>query len=79
MVLSPATQAGINAALSNLSTGIVWLDSFSDVERDPMENGGRLKDGGSVITLGNLKPSGATSVQLVAKVYRGSVDGAGYS
>jgi len=79
MVLSPTTQAGINVALSDLSPGIVWLDNFSDVERDPMENGGRLKDLGSVITLGNLKSSGATSVRLVAKVYRGSVDGAGYS
>lgn len=79
MVLSPSTQAGINAALSDLSPGIVWLDNFSDVERDPMENGGRLKDRGSVITLGNLKPSGATRVQLVAQAFRGSMDAVGYA
>ena len=79
MVLSPSTQAGINAALSDLSPGIVWLDNFSDVERDPMENGGRLKDRGSVITLSNLKPSGATSVQLVAQAFSGSMDAVGYA
>jgi hypothetical protein len=79
MILSPSTQAGINAALSDLSPGIVWLDNFSDVERDPMGNGGRLKDRGSVITLGNLKPSGATRVQLVAQAFRGSMDAVGYA
>ena len=79
LVLSPSTQAGISAALSDLASGVVWLDQFSEVERDPMEKGGRLKDGGVVITLGNLKPSGATSVQLVAQAYRGSLDAVGYA
>jgi hypothetical protein len=79
VILSPSIQAGIGTALSDLSPGIVWLDQFSEVERDPMENGGRLKDRGSVITLGNLKMNGVTSVWLVAQVYKGSMDAAGYT
>ena len=78
-VLSPSTQAGISTVLSDLSSGVVWLDQFSEVERDPREKGGRLKDSGSVITLGNLRPSRATSVQLVAQAYRGSLDAVGYA
>jgi hypothetical protein len=78
-VLSPSTQAGISTALSDLSSGVVWLDQFSEVERDPVEKGGRLKDGGVVITLGNLKTKSGTRVELVARNYRGSLDGAGYA
>lgn len=79
LILSPSTQDGISAALSGLPPKIVWIDQFSEIERDPMEKGGRLRDGGSVITLGNLKTNGANSVYLVAQAYRGSMDGVGYA
>jgi hypothetical protein len=79
LILSPSTQDGISAALSDLSPMIVLIDQISEIERDPMEKGGRLKDGGSVITLGNLKTNGANSVYLVAQAYRGSMDAVGYA
>ena len=72
VMLSPATQAGISAALGN----ITWVDSFEDVPRDPVN--GMVVGGGIIITLGNISGQSGHPVKTSAGYFAGPMWGGGY-
>lgn len=65
--LSEEVQEGVTAALGDLPSEIVWIDSREDVEFDP--NTGALADGGVIVTVGNIQRQDGGEVQVAGSIY----------
>jgi hypothetical protein len=75
VTLSPPLQEAIAQELADLSTEIVWIDSFEDAPVD--QSSGAVSGGGAVITLGNIKWLDNNRVHVPGGVYYGNVGGFG--
>jgi hypothetical protein len=76
IVLSADVQAGVEQALSDLPTELVWIDSWDEVEIGG-ETG--LVDGGegAILTLGNLHPQADSTLQVPVGMTCGGLCGTG--
>jgi hypothetical protein len=74
-LLPPAIQEAIVGALADLPADLIWVDSKDEV---PLEgNGGQVKGGGAVITMGNIYVQDDGSAHVSVSIYFGSTGGAG--
>ena len=67
IVLSETVQQDITAALSNLPTTIIWVNSFDQVSLDPTTRA--VEDKGVIITLGNVNYENNDKALLAASIY----------
>ena len=67
VLLTKSMQTDITAALSDLPTEVVWVDSFDNVERAGL--GGGVINGGAIITLGNIYERKDGSIQVAGSIY----------
>ncbi len=67
-VIPAASQSTITDLLGDLPAKIVWVDTFDDAEFEQTEHS-EVKDGGAIITLGNIYPQADGSVQVSASIY----------
>jgi hypothetical protein len=74
VVLSEMVQQDITAALSNLPTTIIWVDSFDQVSLD---SAGAVDDKGVIITLGNINYENNDKALLAASIYVASLAAGG--
>jgi ABC-2 type transport system permease protein len=74
-LLSPQSEAVIAGALSDLGADVVWVDDRHQV---PLEDTGEVvKDGGAIVTLGNIYQQDDGSVQVSASIFFAGTAAAG--
>lgn len=73
--LSSSVQTQISANLSGLSTEIVWVSSFQQVQLD--KSTGTVIGGGAIVTLGNIKLVNAGQVQVAGGIYYANLGAGG--
>ncbi|MFA5055556.1 MAG: hypothetical protein WC562_05215 [Dehalococcoidia bacterium] len=66
ILISENVQSEIIIALQDLPTDIIWVNNFSEVEKDSY---GTVLDGGAIVTLGNIHPQTDDSVQVPGSHY----------
>lgn len=74
-LISPAVRQDITRQLADLPTEIVWVESPTEVERDP--DSGSIPGDGAIITLGNINPQEPDVVHLPASIYVASLAAGG--
>ncbi len=73
----------ITDMLQDLSTKIIWIDKFEDAEFEgsrapgPQQAPERVKDGGAIITLGNISLQQNRSVQIAGSIWVGNLGAGG--
>jgi hypothetical protein len=73
-MLTPEVQEEITAALSDLPSTIIWIDSRDMLQFD--ENG-RIADGGVLITLGNIHRQESGEAHVAGSIYVASLAAGG--
>lgn len=67
-VIPDTSQSTITDLLSDLPAEIIWVDKFEDAEFEQTPYF-EVKDGGAIITLGNIYLQGNGSVQVAGSIY----------
>jgi hypothetical protein len=75
-LISPTTQNDITRILPDLPSTIIWVDKLADAEFEG-QGISSVKDGGAVITLGNIDLQDDGSVQLAGSIYVGKLAAGG--
>jgi ABC-2 type transport system permease protein len=74
-LLPPVVQEGIAAVLADLPAEFRWVATKDEVPLE--ESGGRVKDGGAIITVGNVREQDDGSVHVSASIYFANLGAAG--
>lgn len=73
-ILSDNVQQGITAALADLPSELVWIDSRDELELD---DGGAVVGGGVIMSLGNITPQPGGEVYVPGSLYVASLAAGG--
>ena len=70
------SHSNITGMLSDLSAEIIWVDKFEDAEFEQTQYF-EVKNGGAIITLGNIYVQADGSVQVAGSIYTASMAAGG--
>jgi len=66
-MIADSVISKISSLLTDLSVEIIWIDKFEDAKFE--ESGSAVKQGGVIITLGNIYPQEDSSVHVAGSIY----------
>ena len=70
------SHSNITGMLSDISAKIIWVDKFEDAEFEQTQYS-EVKDGGAIITLGNIYVKANGSVQVAGSIYTANMAAGG--
>ncbi|MDD5703826.1 MAG: hypothetical protein PHU23_17470 [Dehalococcoidales bacterium] len=83
-MISQSVQDKITDTLRNLSADIIWIEKFEDADFEKSKVAGlealparMVKDGGAIITLGNIYLQKNDSVNVAASIWVGDLAAGG--